>query len=356
MKAQLYQEALDAFANPFHEFTVEPMNEGSEQSTFKITSKVTGKAFLLQEIDLKIFPNPGLLQDNYEKIWKFLQAEKIPYLVPAPKYFPDDNTLYNDSLGKFWRVFEFMENCYSIPVAENSEQARAVAQAFGGFTASLEEFDVTSLHTTVPHIHDLAFYYRQFQRTLHTHHYDRLMKSATLIDDVKLRGRFSSFYEVLMESGQLPRRVIHHNARITNILFDKETQAVICPINFDLVMPGYIFSDLGEMIRSMVSTKAEDSIEYNEIQIRDDIYEAIIGGYLSLLEPLLSELEMKYLHFSGLMITYMRLLHFLTAYLQGDSNHFPIDYKEQNFDRAMNQLVLLQRLEEFLLKQYGFKV
>ena len=46
-----------------------------------------------------------------------------------------------------------------------------------------------------------------------------------------------------------PLRVMHHDAKIANVLFSKKTGKVICPVDFDTVMPGYYFSDMGELKR-----------------------------------------------------------------------------------------------------------
>jgi len=50
----------------------------------------------------------------------------------------------------------------------------------------------------------------------------------------------------------------------------------------------------------------------------------------------------------------MQALRFLTDYLNGDI-YYRINHPEQNFLRALNQLVLLQKLEHFLHQQYDFK-
>jgi hypothetical protein len=51
----------------------------------------------------------------------------------------------------------------------------------------------------------------------------------------------------------------------------------------------------------------------------------------------------------------MQALRFLSDYLNGDI-YYKINYPEHNFNRAKNQLTLLQRLEEFLSAEYQFKV
>src|SRR5262245_35245141 len=107
MKTVLYQEALDAFANPFHEFAVEELHSGLINHSYKVTSKLNGHSFLLQQINTKVFSQPWHIQSNYEALWKYLQAEKIPFVIPEPKFFPDNSTLFYDSHNNYWRVFEF---------------------------------------------------------------------------------------------------------------------------------------------------------------------------------------------------------------------------------------------------------
>jgi hypothetical protein len=120
-------------------------------------------------------------------------------------------------------------------------------------------------------------------------------------------------------------------------------------------MPGYFFSDLGDMIRSMACSEAESNKNLNELHIRKDFYEAVLEGYLELMEELLTDAEKKYIHFSGLLIIYMQALRFLTDYLNEDK-YYKTNYAEENFDRALNQLVLLQKLEEFLIAEYQFRI
>ena len=68
-----------------------------------------------------------------------------------------------------------------------------------------------------------------------------------------------------------------------------------------------------------------------------------------------TEAEKKYIHYSGLLIIYMQALRFLTDYLNGDI-YYQISYKEENLNKAKNQLILLQQLEEFLKKEYDFSI
>ena len=73
------------------------------------------------------------------------------------------------------------------------------------------------------------------------------------------------------------------------------------------------------------------------------------------LDQSLTDAEKKYVHFSGLMVTYLHALKYLSDYLEGDKN-CPTDYREQNFDRSYNQFTLLEKLEIFLASTYDFRL
>ena len=355
MTEPVYQEALEAFSNSLQGFAVKPLKSGLINQSFKITSKMTGESFLLQGINQHVFPEPGKVQYNYELLWKYLQSQEIFFFIPEPKYFAGDAILFCDSRKNCWRVFEFVEGAKTFVVAEKTSQAWAVAESFAEFTASFSNFDAEQLAIIIPGFHNLSFRFNQFKDALHTHQYDRLQRAIDLIDELKKRERYANFFDVLTESDEFPKRVMHHDAKISNVLFDEDSDEVICPIDFDTVMPGYFFSDIGDMIRSMACNLDEASTEFDKIKIRKSYYEAILEGYLSVMGKYFTDAEKKYIHVSGIIMIYMQALRFLTDYLNGDI-YYRVTYPGQNFDRAMNQLTLLKRLEEFLLKEYNFKI
>ena len=182
----------------------------------------------------------------------------------------------------------------------------------------------------------------QFEQSLKGEYYERMSRALPLIDDLKKRERYKHFYEIMTESPEdFPLRVMHHDAKIANVLFNKKNGRVICPIDLDTVMPGYFFSDLGDMIRSMACINDENSKGLEAISIRKDYYEAIVNSYLAILGKQLTPSEKKYIHYAGLIMVYMQALRFLTDYLNGDI-YYRTTYQEQNFDRAMNQYVLTE--------------
>ena len=359
METTPYTEALEA-ATIHSDLVVTPVTTGLINQTYKVIIKINGEKFLLQQINDKVFSEPEKVQANYENIWLHLSemassgAVPDPVTVPRPLDFLDNSRLFCDSRNRYWRMFEFMDGADTFYTATTIIQAKTVAQTFGRITASFESFDPARLHITIPGFHDLSLRFRQFGETLHSRDYERLQKAGLIVNQLKKRERYVSFYDVITESEEFKLRVMHHDAKISNILFDEETGEVICPVDLDTCMPGYFFSDPGDMIRSMACTEGENSVNFSEINIHRDFYEAITSGYLDVMNELLTDSEKKYIHYSGLLVIYMQALRFLSDFLRGDV-YYQTTYPDQNFDRAKNQLILLEKLEEMLSDHYNFR-
>ena len=349
-------EVLSAFGNyepdlPDHspgEMVVEPLGGGLINHTYKVCSEFK-TPFILQCINKHVFQDPTAVQENYIHIWEYAQYESTRLRIPEPRYCGESITLFVDDNENYWRAFEYIGNTITIPSASTKNQAITTAGAFAKFTAAFHDFHTELLKNVIPGFHDLGLRYAQFEESLKGEYYERMSKAMSLVDELKKRERYKHFYEIMTESpDDFPLRVMHHDAKIANVLFNKKNGRVICPIDLDTVMPGYFFSDLGDMIRSMACINDEDSREFDRIKIRKDYYNAIVSNYLSVMGNQLTPSEKKYIHYAGLLMVYMQALRFLTDYLNGDT-YYRTNYPDQNFDRAMNQYVLLMRLEEWLL-------
>jgi thiamine kinase-like enzyme len=331
-----------------------PIGDGLINHSFKISYR-SKPCIFLQEINTNVFKNPADLQSNYIHLWQFAESEFTGLKLPAPLYYSENDTLYLDNEGKYWRSFQFIENSKTRSVVQNAASARSVAKTFGKFTEAYSEFNSTLLKETIPGFHDLSMRYKEFELALSTDRYERMQKAYPMILELQDRKKYVAFYEWMKGSGKFQKRVMHHDAKIGNILFRADNGKVIGPIDLDTAMPGYFISDLGDMIRSMVSSENEASVMFHRLGVRKNFYTAILQGYCSVMGKELTKAEKKYIHAAGLLMIYMQSLRFLGDYLNGDT-YYRIQYKEQNFDRAMNQFILLQRLEEFLQEEYSFRI
>ena len=355
MTAAGYQEALYSYSDPLHEFSVESMPAGLIHRTYRVRSKNTANEFLLQQINHEVFPDPRGLQKNYDLIWKYLVETGSSFRIPSPGYFPDAGSLFEDSNGNFWRVNEFVGGSTTFQTAASPELAAKVATVFAKFTSELSGFDHHQLTVTIPGFHDPALRFRQLLDAEKNKNILHDILSAGLLHEMKKRERYVHFYELLIQSPAFLQRVMHHDAKISNVLFDASNGELICLVDLDTAMPGYIFSDLGDMIRSMVGDRGEHDTGVSDLRIREDYYEAILGTYTGILRDKLTDTEKKHIHFSGILITYLQALRYLTDHFNGNI-YYQCTYPTQNLDRARMQFVLLEQLEKFLDKKYGFRV
>ena len=324
-----------------------PLTGGLINHTYKVHAG-NGFSILLQRFNTDVFKSPQAIQGNYRKIYDFTIANKLSIRLPEPIPASDGSLLYIDASSGYWRAFAFIENSVSFLTAILPEQAFTTAKTFGQFAASLNGFPATELRTTIPDFHNLSFRHKQFLQSLETAGEERMQIAKPWVDALLDRSHYKDFYELILAApDDFKIRVMHHDAKIANMLFDKATQEVVCVVDFDTTMPGYFFSDLGDMIRSMACSHDENHVQFEELSIREDFYNALVNGYFQEMEAVLTTVEKQQIHQCGLLMYYMQALRFLADYLNNDI-YYRINYPEQNLHRAINQVTLLKQLETLL--------
>jgi Ser/Thr protein kinase RdoA (MazF antagonist) len=342
------QSVLQAAAQFLEEgdsIKISPIGNGLIHQTF--LAATANESIVLQALNTRIFKNPEDIVSNYWQVYSYLTLHDKGIEIPAPVSSLYGKLLWTDSDGNAWRATQYVENSYSPDTAENEEAARTVALSFATFTQSLTGLDPRNLKTIIPGFHDLSARYAQFEESVLNASSERLIQSTHLISEFRNRKHLVEFYELTRNETDFPSRVMHHDSKINNILFNSKTHHPICPVDLDTVMPGKFFSDLGDMIRSMACTVDENSRDWENIGIRPDYYRAILEGYLQGIDSLLTEAELKNIHQAGLILIYMQGLRFLSDYLNGDI-YYKTSYPGHNLDRARNQFILLEKLEEFI--------
>ena len=148
----------------------------------------------------------------------------------------------------------------------------------------------------------------------------------------------------LVEDGTIPTRVTHNDTKLSNILFDADTDEVLCAIDLDTVMSSTSLNDFGDAIRSYTNTGAEDDRDLSRVGMDIDIFRAYAEGYLSERKESLTESEVDWLAFSALYITYEQVLRFLMDYIDGDK-YYKITSADHNLVRTHAQYRLLTSME-----------
>lgn len=347
------KQVLEGFGLNEAQWECIEFGSGHINDTFRLTEKQSEKKLLLQRINHFVFKDPEAIAGNMRLAADYLARHDPGYLFLNAMKTREGKELWYDEEGFPWRILPFIDNAYSMDEVQETGQARSAARQFAILTKKLAGLDPAPLKPTIPDFHNLALRYGQFRDALAAAG-EKLKEEAA--DEITLcsgRGHLAEEYTRLIAHPDCRLRIMHHDTKINNVLFDRESGEAKCPIDLDTLMPGYIFSDLGDMVRTYVSPVSEEETDLSKVVVRDDFFEALYDGYLSEMAGELSSFEKQHLSFSGKMLLYMQALRFLTDHLQGDV-YYKIHYPGQNLSRSRNQLKLLLELEtkESLHKQF----
>jgi hypothetical protein len=351
MKQLTIQKAAAQFGTG--EPKIESLGEGLIHRTYKVSYGSNSGQIVLQCINQTMFPQPENIINNYRIISQYLKYQTSGIRVPEMVLTNAGKLFWIDEDGNFWRATVFIENSYTRSILNDENEALLVAQSFARFTLSLEGLNADELDVVIPDFHNLSLRYQQFESSIQNATIQRLLKSTHVIAELRQRKHLVDFYEKIKSSEDYKLRVMHHDCKISNILFDLTTKEVICPVDLDTTMPGYYFSDVGDMIRSMACTVDENSTRWEDIDIAKPYYTTIVNSYMETIGDVFTPQEKKHINHSGLLLIYMQSLRFVTDFLNNDI-YYKTDYTEQNLNRALNQLILLEKLEEFLKNEYGY--
>lgn len=326
---------------------IQSFGSGLINHTWKIIPKnadAKGNKYILQRVNHAVFRKPQNIADNIRLIADNLKIHHPDYLFTAPIVtLSGKDMIYCKGKGYF-RLFAFVVGSHSKDVVSTPEQAFEAAKQFGRFTRLLSDVDIHKVKQTIPHFHDITLRFRQFLKALKNGQIERLQECDMLIKKILSYKDIVKTYRHLKTQPDFKLRVTHHDTKISNVLFDDNNKG-LCVIDLDTVMPGYFISDVGDMMRTYLSPVSEEETDFSKISVRPSFYKAIEKGYLSEMRDELSQTEKGYFFYAGCFMIYMQALRFLTDYLNNDI-YYGAKYPKHNYNRAANQVVLLEKLYE----------
>ena len=331
---------LEAYGLPPNQCEIVPIGTGLINATWKINA--TNAEYILQKINTAIFKNPAAIAANINAAGEYLHKNFADYLFIQPLNTLDNNNLYLQSPTTYYRLFPFVQQSQTFSTAASPSIAFEAARQFGTFAKLLSQFPMAQLQITLPDFHNLSLRYKQFENALAHGNEERFEKAGDAIFYLKKHQWIVAKYEQLLLEPDFTIRPTHHDTKISNVLFDEKNNG-LCVIDLDTLMPGYFISDVGDMMRTYLPAVSEEEADFTKIAARTDYFEAIVKGYLVEMKGELSQLEIDNFVFSGLMMTYMQALRFLTDYLQND-RYYGSQYPGQNLIRAGNQIALLESI------------
>lgn len=327
---------------------IKPLGKGHINDSYKVTAGE--KEYVLQRINHHIFKNVPELQDNIHRVTSHIRAKlqeqgtvdidrKVLALVPTHEGI----LYYKDRTGDYWRMMDFISRSKSYDEI-TPELAYRAGKAFGDFQRTLADLPGEPLFETIPDFHNMEARLATFREAVKANKAGRLDEVADLVQEIEDRAEEMCKAERLHREGKLPKRINHCDTKVNNILFDEADQ-VLCVVDLDTVMPGYVLSDFGDFIRTGANTGAEDDKNLDNVGVDLDIFKAYAKGYLENAASFLTDIEVENLAFGAKLLTYMQTVRFFTDYIDGDT-YYKIAYPEHNLVRTKAQFKLLQSLEE----------
>ncbi len=336
----MVQSILPEFLLASEDMRSEPFGSGLINSTWRIYNKQS--EYILQKINTTVFRDPNFIAENVRKIADYLQKKYPDYLVVVPIKTKTNQELAHIEGEGYYRLVPFVKGSQTINVVNTPEEAFEAARQFGKFTALLSGMDARELHNTIPDFHNLRLRYEQFNRSLANGDQKRIAAAADAVKYIQQQVSIVEEYDAICKNPEFKIRVMHHDTKINNVLLDIDKKG-ICVIDLDTVMPGYFISDAGDMLRTYLSPASEEETDLTKNAVREDIFDAIVRGYMQEMKAVLTPAEKAAFVYSGKFMIYMQAIRFLADHFNNDI-YYGAKYEGHNYNRAMNQIDLLQKL------------
>lgn len=312
-----------------------------------------GRRGLLQRINEHVFTDPRRLMENVERITRHLAGKLGPgrrrrrlTLIPADTGRTWIEIRDGSGAEGWWRMYELIEDVTTQVAASSADQVFQAAQAFGRFQGMLADLPPPPLFETIPRFHDTPRRLDALDRALRDEPEGR--RAATRRKRAEAEIRAAAAHRRL--AGRLieaaargvPRRTVHNDCKISNVLFDRRSAQALCVVDLDTAMPGLAAFDFGDMARSMAHRADEDSRDPGGIEVDLELFGALTAGYLDGAGFLTAE-ERRSLVDGALVLTLEQAIRFLTDHLQDDI-YFRVERPGQNLDRCRVQFALLESM------------
>ena len=327
---------------------VKPLGNGLINTTYAIITEGDADNYVLQCINHNIFKDVELLQNNIEAITTQIEKKlkekgetdikrKTLKTIPAK-----DGKLYYFDGEKYWRVTILIPDAVTFE-SVTPDLAYQTGLAFGDFQYMLSELP-EPLGETIPDFHNMEFRLEQLDDAIEADVAGRVEGMMEIIEEIDDRREEMCKVQALFREGKFPKRITHCDTKVNNILFDKEGK-ILCVIDLDTTMPGFVLSDFGDFMRTAGNKGKEDDTDLSAVGIDMEIFKSFAKGYIESAGKFLTQIEKDMLPYGAKLLTYMQTVRFLTDYLNGDT-YYKIQYPEHNKQRTLAQIKHLRSIEE----------
>ena len=334
---RLLQQVLERFQLGNCVAAITPLGEGLINQTLRVDA-ANGERYVLQRLNDRVFPQPSQVMENLVRITTHLRHKGVPSLELIPCLHAKLWVSTND--GGVWRCLRFVAESTTYQDSGRASVLHDAAAAFGRYCAALADLPGPRLHTVIPSFHDTPRRVEMLRFAMRADPQNRLQQVQADADTLLASQDIASRLALPAQSGELPRRVVHNDTKLNNVLFHRRSGKALCVIDLDTTMPGLALHDFGDLVRSAATVVDSDAT----VHLATNRFADLLGGYLAAMWPLLGDAELHYLVDAPLVIAYELALRFLTDFLDGD-RYFETTRPDQNLDRCRRQIALLRDMQ-----------
>jgi Ser/Thr protein kinase RdoA (MazF antagonist) len=266
--------------------TCHPLGDGIINQTYLVT-EVGGRQTVLQRLST-IF-DERLIAD-FVAISTHLASDgwEVSELIKTVA----GSLCHTDRQGRLWRAMSFI---VSDGIDNEQADSAAIGALLGRLHGSLKKFDYIP-QFAIPHYYDTPYFAA------------RLAEVAGQLTSPELRSMAADItqaYAALVPPKTLSPQLLHGDPKLTNTLF-RDGQPFTY-IDFDTLLRGQVWSDLGNLLRSLASQAVakDEPIDrtelstvitgYRETAYADQVPEAFEKWGIAALQQMALELGMRYL-------------------------------------------------------------
>jgi len=354
--SDLLQSIGESFQIPGRFVSGQVLGSGHIHDTYRAVFEEGGTEarYVVQRLNARVFADPERLMQNLVRVTDHVRKKLADRGVAdvdrhCLRVIPsiDGRPFSIDTAGHYWRCFPFQEGTRSHETIVSRSQADETARAFGSFLEVISDLPPPPLAVTIPEFHDLDRRLEALEAAIAADAHRRL--GGVQPETESARREHRRVAAMLGDGGanQLPRRTVHNDCKLNNLLFDAVTGRVRCVIDLDTVMEGTVLFDFGELVRTGVCAASEDSPDLTGMTFDRDVFAGLAHGYRAGAGALLTEAELHALPLAGPALALENAIRFLTDHLEGDV-YFRIHREGQNRDRCRAQLRRVDLLMENL--------
>lgn len=326
-------------------YSLSPITDGLINTTYLLEDLDQHKKFILQKINHHVFRQPEVIVNNHLMINELLRSNDYQFQIIEPVPSLNNTLLVKDANDEPWRMLSFVENSITFLTAPSLQTAFEAAKTFSYFLSIVNTEKLPAIEDTLPNFLNFEKRIVDYKKALENA-VPHLKENAKA--EIEITNQLISLPDQWIEmekTNQIPKRIIHADVKISNILFDQNHKP-LAVIDLDTMMISTILYDFGTMIQSYTNKTNEDDGSAKD-NFNPEMYKAVKEGFLFYLKEKLTPEESAHLDYAAQVAIYIQEVRFLTDYLNG-STYYSIKYPEHNLDRTKNQLELLKGLRAYL--------